>query len=111
MLGNITDLDELETGRRREGLILGAESFGWKAVSALGPFLAGIVVDAVGIEATTTPESVGPEVARNLGIAQGSVMTVLLTLALLAFRRYDLTRVRHREIQQALHSRPPTEVV
>jgi Na+/melibiose symporter-like transporter len=105
MLGDVTDLDELETGQRREGLILGAESFGWKAVSGLGPLLAGLVVDAVGIETGMTPETAPPEIGRKLGLALGTTMVTLLSLGWLALSRYDLTRERHAAIRARLDNR------
>jgi Na+/melibiose symporter-like transporter len=105
MLGDVTDQDELESGRRREGLIFGAESFTWKALTGLGPLVAGVVVDLVGLSAEVAPETAPPEVATGLGLAQGGVMTLCFALALFFISRYDLNRARHRTILAGLAER------
>jgi GPH family glycoside/pentoside/hexuronide:cation symporter len=105
MLGDITDLDELEHERRREGVIFGAESFTWKALTGLGPLVAGVVVDLVGLRDQVAPDVVPPEVVTGLGLAQGGVMTLFFGLALLFISRYDLNRRRHARILAALEAR------
>ena len=77
MLGDVTDLDELEHGRRREGVIFGAESFTWKALTGLGPLGAGIVVDLVGLSQGVSPDAVSPQAVTALGLAQGGIMTLM----------------------------------
>ncbi|MCP5070945.1 MAG: hypothetical protein GY946_30645, partial [bacterium] len=104
MLGDITDQDELENGRRREGVIFGAESFSWKALTGLGPVVAGIAVDLVGLSQEMSPDAAGPEVAMGLGLAQGGVMTFFFGLAVLFISRYDLNRGRHAEILAGLEA-------
>jgi Na+/melibiose symporter-like transporter len=105
MLGDVTDLDELEHGRRREGIIFAAESFGYKALRGFGSLLAGLVVDAVGLEAGLPPEAVEASVSSRLGIAQGLTMFVLVALSLLLIRGYDIDRERHARIRAALAER------
>ena len=105
MLGDVTDQDELETGRRREGVIFGAESFAWKALTGLGPLMAGVVIDAVGLGEKVSPEDVPEGVATALGLAQGGTMFVFFLLAIFLVRRYDLDRDRHRRILTELDAR------
>ena len=105
MLGDITDQDELEYGRRREGLIFGAESFTWKALTGLGPLGAGIVIDLVGLSEKVAPEDVQPELVASLGLAQGSFMLSLFIIAVFFISRYDLNRERHRQIVASLDER------
>ncbi|MBW2314412.1 MAG: MFS transporter [Deltaproteobacteria bacterium] len=105
MLGDLTDLDELEQGRRREGVLFGAESFGWKALVGIGSLIAGFTVDLVGLEPGMAPEDVPVELSNLLGLAQGGVMTVLMVVALIFIRQYDLTRARHREVRDTLEAR------
>ncbi len=105
MLGDITDLDELEQGRRREGVIFGAESFTWKALTGLGPFVAGVVVDLVGLSEEVAPDAASAEVGVGLGLAQGVVMTLFFGLAVFFISRYDLNRRRHSGILEGLAAR------
>jgi Na+/melibiose symporter-like transporter len=105
MLGDVTDADELAGGRRREGVIFGAESFSWKALTGLGPLLAGIVIDVVGLSDVTAPEQVASSTVNALGLAQGGVMFVFFVLAIFFVSRYDLTRSRHDQILAALRER------
>ena len=105
MLGDVTDEDELRSGRRREGVIFGAESFSWKALTGLGPLLAGIVIDVVGLSEKTSPEEVSAAAVTSLGLAQGGVMFVFFVLSIFFISRYDLSRRRHEEILQRLSER------
>jgi Na+/melibiose symporter-like transporter len=105
MLGDVTDLDELDQGRRREGVIFGAESFTWKALTGLGPLGAGIVVDLVGLSRSTAPEAVTSQTITGLGLAQGGMMAVLFGLAVFFTSRYNLDRDRHGRVLEALSAR------
>ena len=105
MLGDVTDEDELATGRRREGVIFGAESFAWKALTGLGPLVAGVMIDLVGLGDKVAPEAVAPEVVTALGLAQGGMMVVFFVLALFFIRNYDLDRARHQRILAQLEER------
>ena len=96
---------EDETGRRREGLIFGAESFAWKALTGLGPLLAGLVIDAVGISEESSPEQVSDATVTALGLAQGGAMFTLFVLAIFFTSRYDLDRARHERILRELGQR------
>lgn len=105
MLGDVTDLDECEGGRRREGVIFGAESFSWKALTGLGSLVAGVVVDVVGLSESVSPEAIPETTVTALGLAQGGSMALLFALALVFTSRYDLDRIRHREVLAALATR------
>ena len=105
MLGDVTDQDELQSGRRREGVILGAESFTWKAFTGLGPLITGIVIDVVGLSEKVSVDDVPERIVMGLGIAQGGVMAVCFVLALFFISRYDLSRRRHGEILARLSER------
>jgi Na+/melibiose symporter-like transporter len=98
MLGDITDLDELETGKRREGVIFGAESLAYKMFSGFGPVLAGLVVDFSGI----TPDSAASDVPKSavvaLGLGQGVTSFVLFVVSLVFLSGYDLDLKRHRGV-------------
>jgi GPH family glycoside/pentoside/hexuronide:cation symporter len=105
MLGDITDLDEFESGRRREGVVFGAESFTWKALTGLGPLVSGLVIDLVGLGGSVDPADIPGSVVTGLGLAQGGVMALLFGLALIFISRYDLSRERHAQVLDALRTR------
>lgn len=105
MLGDVTDVDELACGRRREGVIFAAETFGHKALRGIGALAAGLIVDAVGLHPGATPESVAPAVASRLGLAQGLSMALLVAAALFFIRGYGIDRVRHERVRAELDAR------
>ncbi|NQZ99456.1 MAG: MFS transporter [Myxococcales bacterium] len=105
MMADITDADEVSSGRRREGIFFGALALVAKASVALGSIIAGRVVDLVGLFPGTDPSEVAPEVARQLGLVQGGTLLVLVSLSLAALSRYDLTREAHQRIRQTLDAR------
>ena len=84
MMADITDADELESGRRREGIFFGAVALIAKASIALGSIIAGAVVDLVGLVPGTDPSEVAPSVANHLGLVQGFTLLVLVGASLLA---------------------------
>ena len=105
MLGDVTDVDELACGRRREGVIFAAETFGWKALRGLGALSAGLIIDVVGITPGATPESVDPTVSGKLGLAQGLSMALLIGAALFFIRGYGIDRARHTRVRAELDTR------
>jgi len=105
MLGDVTDVDELACGRRREGVIFAAETFGYKALRGLGALSAGLIVDAAGITPGMTPETVDPSVAAKLGLAQGLSMGLLVAAALFFIRGYGIDRARHERVRTELDAR------
>ncbi len=105
MLGDITDLDELEHGKRREGVIFGAESLAYKMFVGLGPVIAGLLVDLSGIVPEMRPEEAPGSVIIALGLGQGGTSFLLFVISLMFMRRYDLGIERHTEILRQLGDR------
>ncbi len=106
MLGDISDLDELNTGKRREGVIVGAESLAHKLFNSIGPPIAGIIVSIAGIGSTTKQLADAAQVSQSdanvLGLAQGVVVAMLFIGSYLFLRNYDLDVKKHQEIMDAL---------
>ncbi|MCP3985049.1 MAG: hypothetical protein GY723_11715 [bacterium] len=105
MMADITDEDELRTGRRREGVYFGAVSFAAKAAFGLGGLIAGMIVEGVGVTKLQSPEEATAEIVFQLGLAHGLIILALITLGAVVFSRYDLSRARHGEIRAALEQR------
>jgi len=105
MMADVTDLDELETGYRREGIFFGATSFAAKAFFGVGSLIAGLVYDFVGLTKGMTSAEAPAGVVRDLGLTLGLSILLLVGLALVIFARYDLSRERCEEIQERLEER------
>jgi len=105
MMADITDADELESGRRREGIFFGAVALIAKASVALGSMIAGAVVDGVGLVPGTDPSEVARAVADRLGLVQGLTLLILVGASLIALMRYDLSREAYQRIRERLDAR------
>lgn len=105
MMADVTDEDEWESDRRREGVFFGASSFSSKTSVGIGALIAGIVVDAVGLEKGMTPEQVTPAMQTNLGLAVGGSLLVLVALGTAIFARYPLNRETSARIRRDLDAR------
>jgi GPH family glycoside/pentoside/hexuronide:cation symporter len=105
MMADVADEDELESGRRREGVFFGASAFAAKAAVAGGQLIAGPLLDLAAILPGADPASVPVGAADTLALATGGALLLLVSAAIMAFSRYDLDRSRHAEIQRALHAR------
>jgi GPH family glycoside/pentoside/hexuronide:cation symporter len=99
---DIVDHDELATARRREGSFFGVWTLVMKTANGLASGIVGIGLELVGYVPNETQSA-----ATVLGIKllYGPVPAVLMLVALLLFRRFPLTRERHREVQSALAAR------
>jgi len=105
MMADVTDLDELENGVRREGIFFGASAFAAKAAVAGGQLVAGPLLDLVGVAKATEAHAVPEGAGDLLAIVTGGALLVLVAIALGFFARYSLTRERHAAIRAALDAR------
>jgi GPH family glycoside/pentoside/hexuronide:cation symporter len=108
MVPDVVELDELQTGRRREGVFYGFFVFLQKMGLALGLFVSGWALDLTGyINATPgQPDPVQPASALlAMRVLIGPVSAVILLLSFLAVRAYPITRAKHAEIRAELAKR------
>jgi len=108
MVPDVVELDELETGQRREGVFYGFFVFLQKLGLALGLFVSGWVLELSGyINATAgNPDPVQPASALlAMRVLIGPVSAVILLLSFLAVRAYPITREKHAEIRAELAKR------
>lgn len=103
MTSDVIDLDELNTGKRREG-IFGA-IYWWmvKFGFAIAGGLSGVILDAVGFDASIGTQSA--ETLTGLRLFYSGVPILGTTIALLVMRRYDLDEARANEIRAELDAR------
>ena len=101
-LADITDEQELVTGRRQEGTFYAARSFFGKASSGLGHLFAGIAIDVISFPVGAEPGSVDADTIFRLGLIEGPIAIIPAFIAIYFYRKYDLSRERHAEIQAQL---------
>lgn len=106
MVADVIDVDELKTGKRREGVYSGYFVLMRKFASALALFVATQVLAFTGFRAGTTgglsnleqPESA----LRALRILVGVVPAIMLFISIFVAWRYPLNRAAHREVLEQL---------
>jgi len=103
MTADVIDLDELNTGKRREG-VFGA-IYWWmvKLGFAIAGLLSGIIMTLVGFDSTaaTQPESA----ITGLRIFYSGFPILGTLLAMYIMRNYDVTEAKAREVRVALENR------
>ncbi|MCX7848551.1 MAG: MFS transporter [bacterium] len=103
MMADVTDVDELRTGTRREGMFGAVMALLNKTVGSLTPVLAGIILVAAGFDPQLPRQA--PETILRLRILYSFVPAAFLLTALLVLRRYPLTAQRMAEIKAELAQR------
>ena len=94
MIGDIADEVELTSGRRQEGVLYSAVSFIQKVNTAIGGFVAGLVLKIV----EYPKDNPTYEQTYSLFFVQGVVGPILLAIPLFIFFFYKLDRARHAKI-------------
>jgi GPH family glycoside/pentoside/hexuronide:cation symporter len=100
MLPDVVDLDELETGLRREGLYFSAVVFLQKLGIAVALFVSGQLLDLTGFTANAASQPNQALWAIRLLI--GPLPAILLVGSLWFAYRYPISRQRHQQILLAL---------
>ncbi len=108
MLMDATDEHELEAGERREGTFIAVLTFTAKAVSGLGNFFAGMVLDWIDFPVGSVDAAVGnvpEETIRSLGWVAGPGLVALYVAGLFFITRLRISRERYAEIERELAAR------
>ncbi len=108
MLPDVIELDELQTGQRREGVFYGFFVLLQKFGLSLGLFISGWVLDIVGYIKSVPgqPDPVQPEnVLLALRILVGPAGAAILLLSFVAVYLYPITKARHAEIKAELEKK------
>ncbi|MEA5516558.1 MFS transporter [Nodularia sp. UHCC 0506] len=109
LIPDVIDLDELQTGQRREGIFYGFMVLLQKLGLALGIFLVGNALQAAGFQAsipgqTTLP--IQPDSALlAIRFTVGPLPTIFLIFGLFLTYFYPITREMHAEIMMKLKAR------
>jgi len=99
---DVTDLDELEHGERREGLFAGFAALVRKVAFALAAAGVGVGLTLVGYSAEAAPSA---ETIQGLKFLFSVPPTLMVAGAFLVFRRFALTREGHAKVREALDQR------
>ena len=105
MVADVTDEHERLHGTRQEGIYYSAISFVGKLTSGLGTVLAGIAIDAVGLDPQADPAQVPAAVVDGLGIVYGPCVLALMLVPIALIWGYDIDRRRHEQIRAELAAR------
>lgn len=112
MVADVVDVDELNTGRRREGIYAGYMVFLRKLATALAIFVVTRVLAAVGFQEGTTGGLLTieqPERALvTLRLLVGLVPALMLALSVVFAWRYPLSKTAHQQILARLAQRRNT---
>ncbi|MFA6286169.1 MAG: MFS transporter [Opitutaceae bacterium] len=98
MMADVTDIDELRNGTRREGMFGAVMAFLMKLTGTIQPVLAGSVLLLSGFDVALGPNQT-PETIFNMRLMFSLIPASLLLLALTALWRYPLTREYMAEVK------------
>ena len=113
MLPDVIELDELKTGRRREGIYYGFFVFLQKLGISLGLAFSNFVLEAAGY---ITPPAGGPFPGQPAGVLlalRTFVSLAPVAILLISFpvvHRYPITREKHAEIRAELAKKTTTDL-
>ncbi|MBF2064222.1 MAG: MFS transporter [Calothrix sp. C42_A2020_038] len=109
MIPDVIELDELQTGQRREGIFYGFMVLLQKFGLALGLFIVGLALEASGFKEVTAGSGVLPvqpeSALQAIRITVGPLPLVSLILGLVLTYFYPITREMHAEILLKLKQR------
>lgn len=102
---DVIELDELETGQRREGMFYGFMVLLQKLGLAVGLFLVGLGLQVAGFN-ESLPADLQPDSARlAIRLMIGPVPTLILICGMLLTWFYPITREKHEAILLQLAAR------
>jgi GPH family glycoside/pentoside/hexuronide:cation symporter len=110
MLSDVVEENEVQTGRRSEGVIFSVNLFLQKCVSGLGVFGAGLLLTAVSFPQHADPAAVAPAVLRNFAIVFMATQAGLYLLAVVIVSRFGISRAGHAEYLAILAARADAAV-
>jgi len=95
MTSDLTEQNELKTGRRNEGVILSTLSFLQKCAGALGTLIGGLIIDLIAFPKNAAVGEVGADILFNLGLAYGPLILSLFLIACVFILGYRVSRDIH----------------
>ena len=108
---DVTDIDEMITGERREGVIATFSTFIKKFVSGFAAFGIGKLLAAFGYDTAKTAAEQSDRAVFGVSLCFTLIPICFLTLALLMILRYDLTREKHAFVKEKIKEKRETGAV
>ncbi len=105
MFADIADEHDLKTSKRREGSVYAARAFASKALTGVGTFVGGVLLDVINFPQSAEAGTVSSTVIWQLGFVSGPAISAVALLGVGLFFYYDLGRDRHAEIIKSLARR------
>lgn len=103
LFADVTDIDELNTGSRREGMFGAVMAWMSKAVGSIQGLAAGIILVSTGFVAGADSQT--PETIFKMRLMFSFVPATVLFLSILILHRYPLNRERMEEIKEIIAKR------
>ncbi len=100
MVADTTDIGELETGHRNEGMYLGCMTFTYKISQAIAIFIFGIALDLIRFNSGLPRQSDFTNISLGLLLPVGCFIAIFLSY--LFYRKYSLDEKSVEEIQKKL---------
>lgn len=106
LVADLLDEQELETGRRQEGVFASGLSFSAKATSSIGIVIGGLILDfVVSLPKQAVPGSIDQDTLFRLAFSDGVAVPLLFFIPIFLMSRITMSRARLAEVQSALVSR------
>ncbi|MCL5103419.1 MAG: MFS transporter [Armatimonadetes bacterium] len=109
MVADVCDLDELETGLRREGMYGAVNSWIVKLGIGAVTCVSGIVISLVGIKPEAATQSVST--ITNMRLAFVAVPCLFMVICMILAMRYPVTEARAKEVRAILDARKEVAAV
>jgi len=103
MIPDVIELDELETGQRREGLFYSFFVFSQKAATAFTLFIIGQLLDFTGYDGDSTQQPLSAQL--TIRIIVGPLASFFLIIAIIFTYFYPITKEFHDDIKLQLQQR------
>ena len=107
IMQDIPDNQELQTGKRQEGLIFSFIGLASKTTSGVGHFLAGLTLSLISFPTgeNIKPGDIPDDVIFNLGLVYGPSVLIFGLVCFYFFSYYNITRESHEETLKTLNLR------
>lgn len=109
MCFDITEIDELKSGRRREGLFVGVLSFFQKVAAAICLSLGGIILSIFGYVANAPEQTKSALLGIKLNVA--IIPLITFALSILCISAYPLTKRRFNLLLDALKDKNTKDII
>ncbi len=97
MMADVVEANQIETGRRAEGLFFAGYFFMQKCATGIGIFIAGQILSFAQFPDGAEPNAVATEVLQRIALAYPLVMLLLGIIGLTIMRLFPIDRASHQD--------------